>query len=146
MFRNKLFRWLLLTLGLFAIIALTGMNVYSLYDIRDKMVEGEEKRQLALLDDMVHKIRRQFYAPLDGLGSLELEPVERTIANEGKFPPLVQEKIINVSKQPLFDGIYYTPEGTDPCQDSASIYVFDYSDNEMDYTDVYPSYLPRSQR
>lgn len=139
MFRNKLFRWILLTLGLFAIIALTGMNVYSLYDIRDKMVEGEEERQLALLDDLVDNVRSRFYAPFDGLGSLELEPVEHTIANEGRFPPLVQDKIVNVSKDPLFDGIYYTPEGVDPCQEDTRIYAFDYSSDHMKYTDQYPS-------
>lgn len=141
MLRSKALRWALLGIGLLAIIALTGMNVYSLYDIRDRMVDGEEERQLQILDDMVRDISFNIYEPFNGLGSLELEPTENTIVNYGKFPPSVHEKIIAASKSPLFDGIYYTPEGTDPCVENSMIYSFNYSTQRMDFTNDYPSTL-----
>jgi len=139
MFNSKFLRWVLLTLGLFAILALTGMNVYSLYDIRDRMVENEEERQLALLEDLVDDVRREFYIPFRGFESLEMEPIERAISESGTFPPQIHEKIINAAQHPLFSGIYYTPEGTDPCEQNTSIYIYNYERSEMQYRDDYPS-------
>lgn len=141
MFRSKAFRWALLGIGLLAIIALTGMNVYSLYDIRAKMIDGEEERQLSLVDDLTRNIWRQIYQPFEGLGTLELEPTESTIENSGKFPPLLHEKIISAAESPLFDGLYYTPEGTDPCIIGTKVYVYNYSTQIMEYTENYPTTL-----
>lgn len=139
MFNSKFLRWVLLTLGLFAILALTGMNVYSLYDIRDRMVENEEERQLALLDDLIDDVRREFYIPFRGFESLEMEPIEKAISQSGTFPPQIHEKIINAAQHSLFNGIYYTPEGTDPCEENTSIYIYNYERSEMQYRDDYPS-------
>lgn len=138
MFNSKLVRWILLTLGLIAILALTGMNVYSLYDIRDRMVEGEQERQLALVEDLIDNVRREFYLPFRGLDRMELEPIEQSISRYGSFPPQIHEKIINAASHPIFNGIYYTPEGTDPCEEGTKIYVYDYSSAEMHHTDEYP--------
>ncbi len=141
MFTSKAFRWALLGIGLLAIIALTGMNVYSLYDIRDRMVDGEEERQLSLVDELTRNVWRQIYQPFEGLGTLELEPTERTIETSGKFPPQLHEKIISAAESPLFDGLYYTPEGTDPCIEGSKVYVYNYSTQIMEYTENYPSNL-----
>lgn len=137
--RKKGFRYLLLGLGFVAVIALTGMNVYSLYDIRDKMTLGEEERQMALLDDLVRDVRLQVLEPFLGLNKLELEPVEYTIEETGQFPPQLQEKVLAASNSPVFDGIYYTPENIDPCLEGTEIYAFDYSSNQLKLTDTYPT-------
>lgn len=141
MFKSKAFRWALLGIGLLAIIALTGMNVYSLYDIRARMIDGEEERQLSLVDELTRNVWRQIYQPFEGLGNLELEPTESTIENSGMFPPQLHEKIISAAESPLFDGLYYTPEGTDPCIDGTKVYVYNYSTQIMEYTENYPSTL-----
>ena len=137
--RKKGFRYLLLGLGFVAVIALTGMNVYSLYDIRDKMTLGEEERQMALLDDLVRDVRLQVLEPFLGLNKLELEPVEYTIEETGQFPLQLQEKVLSASNSPVFDGIYYTPENIDPCLEGTEIYAFDYSSNQLKLTDTYPT-------
>ncbi len=139
MFRNKAFRWILLLVGVAAIIALTGMNVYSLYDIRDRMAEGEKKRQISLIDDLVGNIRNEVYQPFRGLGRIELEPVERSIAKYGKFPNQVQQRINTAATSPIFNGIYYTPDGVDPCVQGAEIYSYNYEDQSLTLTDDYPS-------
>lgn len=141
MIKSKIFRWALLGIGLIAIIALTGMNVYSLYDIRDRMIVGEEERQLSLLDDLIRDVRREIYAPFTGLNQLELEPTENTITAYGKFPPQVHEKIVRAAGSPIFDGVYYTPDGTDPCIEDTKVYAFNYRTETMDFTDTYPSTL-----
>lgn len=139
MIRNKAFRWILLALGLFAIIALTGMNVYSLYDIRDRIADGEEKRQISVLEEQVRVIRDQIYAPLQGLRTLELEPTEYTIPATGKFPTQMHEKIVSAAESPIFNSIYYTPEDVDPCVDGAQTYAYNYSTHTLYLTDEYSS-------
>lgn len=141
MIRNKIFRWLLLGLGVAAVVALTGMNVYSLYEIRDTMSAGEEERQLALLDEVIRDVRREIYTPFDGLHKIELEPVEYYISKSGQFPPQLQEKVSSAAESPLYDGIYYTPADIDPCQDSTKVYAYNYSTKELERTSVYPSIL-----
>ncbi len=141
MIRSKVFRWALLGIGLLAIIALTGMNVYSLYDVRDRMIDGEEERQLALLDELIRNVRHEIYEPFNGLNQLELEPTENTMTSYGKFPPQVHEKIVKAADSPLFDGVYYTPEGTDPCLEESSVYSYNYAKQSMDFTNNYPSTL-----
>ncbi len=137
--RKKGFRYLLLGLGFAAVIALTGMNVYSLYDIRDKMTLGEEERQMALLDDLVRDVRYEVLDPFLGLNALELEPVGYSIEETGQFPPQLQEKLILASKSPVYDGIYYTPENTDPCVEGSEIYAFDYTTNQLELTNTFPT-------
>lgn len=139
MIRNKAFRWVLLALGLIAILALTGMNVYSLYDIRDRIAEGEEERQISVLEEQVRVIRDQIYAPLQGLRTLELEPTEYTIPATGKFPSLMHEKIVSAAESPIFNSIYYTPENVDPCVEGAQTYAYDYSRHTLYLTDEFSS-------
>lgn len=136
---RKSFRYLLLGLGIIAIITLTGMNVYSLYDIRDKISLGEEERQMALLDDLVRDVTLELYTPFLGLNKLELDPVEYSIENTGQFPPQLQEKLLLASQSSIYDGLYYTPVNVDPCLENSQIYAFDYFTNQLELTNIYPT-------
>lgn len=136
---KKSFRYLLLGLGLIAIITLTGMNVYSLYDIRDKISLGEEERQMALLDDLVRDVTLELYTPFLGLNKLELDPVEYSIEKTGQFPPQLQEKLLLASQSSIYDGLYYTPVNVDPCLENSQIYAFDYFSNQLELTNMYPT-------
>ncbi len=139
--RNKAIRYLLLGLGFAAVIALTGMNVYSLYDIRDKMTMGVEERQIALVEDLIQDVRREIYSPFTGLNKIELEPVEYSISESGQFPPQLQEKIEKAAASPLFTGIYYTPADIDPCSIDSKIYAYNYTDHLLEHTSNYPTIL-----
>ncbi|MBD3616666.1 MAG: HAMP domain-containing histidine kinase [Gracilimonas sp.] len=136
--RNRAFRWVLLMSGLVAIIALAGMNVLSLYDLRDRMVEGEEERRIDQMDEINDTIRNQIIDPLRGLGKIELEPIESSIQQTGQFPDNMQEILIKASQSPFFTGIYFTPENTNPCDENTSIYVYNPEQNQINPTDDYP--------
>ncbi|MAO65496.1 MAG: two-component sensor histidine kinase [Balneola sp.] len=139
--RNRVFRWGLLMVGLIAIITLTGMNVLSLYDLRDRMVESEEERRIDQLDEINDSIRNQILAPLRGLYKLELEPIESSIQQTGHLPNNIQDVLQRSSESPFFTNIYFTPEGTDPCTDNATIYKYHEDLNEVNSTSEYPDLL-----
>lgn len=125
--------------GLVAIIALTGMNVLSLYDLRDRMVESEEERRIDQLDEINDSIRNQVLQPLRGLYQLELEPIEESLQQSGQLPDNIQEVLVRSSQSPYFTGIYFTPESIDPCQEESSIYKFDPVNNDIFPTDDFPN-------
>lgn len=141
LFKSKALRWFLLLLGLGAIIALTGMNVYSLYGLRDQMIEGEKERRIDQLDEISKNIRLKLLEPLIGLYKIDVENVESSIDETGQFPRNVQEKLIAASEYELYKGIYYTPEGTDPCDENAQVYEFDYETHQIALTPDYPELL-----
>lgn len=139
--RSKAVRWFLLLLGLGAIIALTGMNVYSLYGLRDQMIEGEEERRMDQLEEITQSIRLSLLEPLIGLYKIDLENVETSIEKTGQFPKNVQEKLYKASQYGLYTGIYYTPEQTDPCDENAKVYKYNYETHKIFLTSEYPDLL-----
>ncbi len=140
-FRNRGFRWILLMLGLIAIIALTGMNVLSLYSLRDRMVQSEEERRVDQLDEINDTIRHEIIEPLRGLYKIEMEPVEPTIQKTGQFPVNMQEVLARASQSPYFDNIYFTPENVDPCNPENQIFIYNPSENRIHLTKDFPSLI-----
>lgn len=138
---NKVIRWGLLSTSLIAILTLTAMNVYMLFDVRDTLIQGEQKKQLALLDEVVLNVRRTIYRPYRGFNTLELEPIEGSIEKRGQFPEQVREKIVQVAMSPVFSGVYYTPANVDPCTEGSQVYVLDHETSLLNLTNQYPQNL-----
>jgi len=138
---NKVIRWSLLSASLIAILTLTAMNVYMLYDVRDTLIQGEQKKQLALLDEVVLNVRRTIYRPYRGFNTLELEPIEGSIEERGQFPEQVREKIVQVANSPVFSAVYYTPANVDPCIEGSQIYVLNREMSLLNLTNQYPQNL-----
>lgn len=137
--RNRGFRWTLLMVGLVAIIGLTGMNVLSLYDLRDRMVESEEERRIDQLDEINDTIRNQVLEPLRGISKVELEPIEQALQQTGQLPDNIEQILTRSSQSPFFTGIYFTPENTDPCLENSTVYKYDPVRNQIDPTTDYPN-------
>ena len=117
------------------------MNVYMIYDVRDTLIQGEQKKQIALLDEVVLNVRRTIYRPYRGFNTLELEPIEGSNEERGQFPEQVREKIVQVAMSPVFSGVYYTPANVDPCTEGSQIYVLDRETSLLNLTNQYPQNL-----
>ena len=138
---NRAIRWTLLMLGLFAVIALTGMNVYSLYDIRDRVAESETERQIKKVDEITQKVWNVLYQPFRSLTKLDLEPIETSLNRTGTFPSNIEETLKDIAGNKLFTSIYYTPEAADPCVDNTPVYTYNTRTFEMEQTQTYSSLL-----
>ena len=86
------------------------MNVYTLYEVRDTLIEGEQKKQIALLDEIALNVRRTIYRPYRGFNTLELEPIKGSLEQNGQFPEQIREKLVQVAESPVFNGVYYTQQ------------------------------------
>lgn len=124
---KRALRWILLALGLIGIITLTGLNLYSLYDIKDRIIGTEKDRQLKKVEEIATNVRREMYNHTMGLSRLELDPIEQTFKQTGQFPEEMNKIIEKAAENRMFSSIYYTPEGLDPCSSNSHIFSFDYS-------------------
>ncbi|MFN1835330.1 sensor histidine kinase [Balneola sp. MJW-20] len=138
-FKNRTLRWVLLTIGLCSIIILTGMNVYSLYNLRDNMVNTEETRQIEQVQNLTSAIRLEMIGPFRGINQMELEPMERVILEDRVFPKRLQEKIEAGYESPIYTDIYFTPENVNPCEPEQSIYLYDHRNKKLIEEDTYPA-------
>ncbi|MBK98411.1 MAG: two-component sensor histidine kinase [Balneola sp.] len=138
---NRFLRWGLFSLSLSAILILTAMNVYTLYEVRDTLIEGEQKKQIALLDEIALNVRRTIYRPYRGFNTLELEPIKGSLELNGQFPEQIREKLVQVAESPVFNGVYYTPADIDPCIEGSRVYELDRGSTLLSLTDNYPQIL-----
>tara|TARA_B100000575_G_scaffold294609_1_gene312117 strand:- start:28033 stop:29745 length:1713 start_codon:yes stop_codon:yes gene_type:complete len=138
---NRFLGWGLFSISLSAILILTAMNVYTLYEVRDTLIVGEQKKQIALLDEIALNVRRTIYRPYRGFNTLELEPIKGSLEQNGQFPEQIREKLVQVAESPVFNGVYYTPVEIDPCIEGSRVYELDRGSTLLNLTDNYPQIL-----
>lgn len=136
--RNRLLRWILLMVGLFAIIALTGMNVFSLYDIRERVTESESERQLKKAEELTALVQSKIYDPFTKPLNID-DQTEASLENNGEISKTLEKIFIDLADNPYTSSIYYTPASKDPCETGTSIYYFNQSDMKMETTGDYSS-------
>ncbi|PKD42998.1 sensor histidine kinase [Rhodohalobacter barkolensis] len=119
-------RWLFLSLGIVAVLALTVMNVYSLYALRESTIESAKDNKKSQLDEFTLQVRHQFGGPFRELRKLDIEKLENSWSVSGNFPTHFIEVLVMASEEPLYDDIYYNPSDSDACYDSDQpLYKFD---------------------
>ena len=136
--RNRLVRWILLMLGLVAIIALTGMNVFSLYDIRERVTESESDRQLKKAEEITTLVQSEIYQPFTKLLNIDNQ-AEASLENTGTLSKTLEKIFTDLADNPYTSSIYYTPADKDPCEAGTIIYYFNQSDKDLQTTDQYSS-------
>lgn len=119
-------RWVLLTVGIIAVVGLTSMNVYSLYTIRDHNVESSKEAKQLKITEFTDRIRHNFIEPFIGLSSIDMHKVEEEFNKSGQFPPKALDLLERAAQDSIFTGIYYTPANSETCQsENPSLLRFD---------------------
>lgn len=138
--RNRFLRWLLLMVGLGAIIALTGMNVFSLYDIRNRVTESENERQLKKAEDITLIVRDEIYTPFNKLLNIN-DDLEATLEQGNRSPETLISILADLSNNPYINSIYYTPVDKDPCINDESIFYYNKDRRRIQPTNNYSTLL-----
>jgi len=111
-------RWLFLSLGIVAVLALTAMNIYSLYALRESTIDSAKDNKKSQLDEFTFQIRHQFGGPFRELRKLDIEKLQSSWEVSGNFPNHFIEVLVKAANDPLYDDIYYNPSDSDACYDS----------------------------
>lgn len=109
-------RWILLAAGIVAILGLTGMNVYSLYALRNQSIDSQKENKKLQVAEFADKARNRFRTPFAGLLSKDIEKLESTYRQTGQFTPEVLKIMHNAAADSIYEGIYFIPANTNDCQ------------------------------
>lgn len=124
-------RWILLAAGIVAILGLTGMNVYSLYALRDQTIDSQKENKKLQVTEFADKARNRFKKPFDGLGSKDIKKLEDTFQNTGQFPEEVLEILDKAASDSIYRGIYYIPANTSNCQQQEHFLKYNPNENRF---------------
>src|SRR5690625_5584013 len=84
--KGNTLRWFFLGLGLLAVVALTALNIYSLYALRESTIEAEKENRKVQLEEFTQKVRYRFYQPFRVIRNLDITEMEQSWEEFGAFP------------------------------------------------------------
>jgi signal transduction histidine kinase len=130
-------QWILLIIGITAVVGLTAMNVYSLFTLRKSSVESQRQSKKLELAEFAERIRYRFIKPFRGLGSLENKHIEQTFENTGQLPKKANNIISKAASDSIFKAIYYIPAHSKSCERHESLLRYNADGNHFYPTSHY---------
>ncbi|MEX0647929.1 MAG: HAMP domain-containing sensor histidine kinase [Balneolaceae bacterium] len=119
-------RWFFFGVAFIAVVALTGLNIYSLYALRETTIESAKENKKSQLEEFSHQVRQRFYRPFWDIAKLDMELVENTWQSSGNFPNSFKKVLTDALDDSLFSEIYFIPQEMDGCQNpDKPIYKYD---------------------
>lgn len=126
MYNKRTLRVLFFGIGLIAVVTLTGMNVYSLYELRESSIEAAKDHKKNQIEEFTSQVRYRFFRPFRGIRKLDIEYLQEHYIRHGDFPDNFKEVLVQASQDSIFGDIYFSPASIDHCLDSSEpIYKFD---------------------
>lgn len=127
-------RWILLAGGIIAILGLTGMNVYSLYELHENTLESNRENKKLQIAEFSDKIRYRFFESYAGLSSIDTKHLQTTFQQTGQFTQEVTSLLNRAAKDSIYENIYFIPGNSDLCQQQKPI--LRYSGSRQKFVEV----------
>ncbi|MCC5932841.1 MAG: HAMP domain-containing histidine kinase [Balneolales bacterium] len=118
-------RRLLLALGIIGILALTGMNLYSIYALHMSAVTTSVEKNREQLEDLSQWVRVRMRQNSGNLWTLEASELKRIAEYPDQIPAALIQYLNHVSNDQLYDDIYYTLDGDRVCSPESGVMRFD---------------------
>lgn len=113
-------------LGILAVVALTVLNIYSLYALRESTIEAEKENRKVQLEEFTQKVRYRFYQPFRGIRNLDINKMEASWEEFGAFPEHFYTVLDEAIDDSLYLDIYYTPDHMNGCfQPDYPLYIYE---------------------
>lgn len=133
-------RWILLAAGVITILGLTGMNVYSLYALKEHTIESDRENKKLQIAEFADRLRYRFFKDFHGLGSSDINRLENYFHQTGTFTKEVVQLLNEAAGDKMYEGIYFVPAETDVCQQNDPILQYNSSSHQFsrssEYTEV----------
>ncbi|MCH8566626.1 MAG: HAMP domain-containing histidine kinase [Balneolales bacterium] len=135
------FRFALLAMGITAILALTGMNLFSLYALHISAVESSVDKQREQLEDLVLGVRARTWLPVSDLWRIDMQRVKELQQQREGFPEQMYEIAQKIAEDPLYGEAFFMSASSEPCSGDFSIQRFDNISGRFTYTVDVPDYV-----
>ena len=134
-------RWWLFIVGIVALLGLTGMNVYSLYQLHIRTVTSDKEAKKAELSSFTYDVRNRFYRPFWELSKLNMASLQKAIESSQKLPEQFLDIIKDTSKDSLFTDIYFAKKPPEKCTDSYNVRKFSVLQKSFLPVEEYPELI-----
>ena len=131
--RTSTSRIILLSLGIIAIVWLTGMNIYSLYSLHENTVNASVENQRNQVDELAAATRSRFYRSIRDLNRFDMSEMREVINRRSPMPDSYQSLLNQITEDPLLTDIYFIDARNDNCENGN---VLKYN-SETEQFDVY---------
>lgn len=132
------FRWVLLGIGLLAIVGLTGMNVYSLYSLHVSKVTSSIENQKNQLTEISDQVRSRFRTPVQDIWKLNMEQIQHTVENEQDAPAEFLQMLKIASDDSIFSDIYFSDSACKACDGEGTLQRYNASAHQLEMVNNYP--------
>lgn len=136
--RYSSLRWILLAAGVIAILGLTSMNVYSLYELHESTIQVDRQPKKLQVAEFADRVRYRFFKPFWGLGSTNIERLKSQFSQNNQFTGAINKRVKQAATDSIFNGIYFIPSSLEGCGQSRSILKYHTDKEKLIWDDGYP--------
>lgn len=120
-------RWFFFGIAILAVLALTAMNIYSLYALRDSTIESAKENRKFQLEEYTNHTWHHFAKPFRGIRNLDMADLENSWQTSGSFPDHFNLVLFEALEDSLFSDIYFVPHHLNGCyKPDYPVYKFNY--------------------
>jgi hypothetical protein len=76
MYNTKSLRLIFFGIGLIAVVALTGMNIYSMHELRKSTIEVAQEDKKNQIEEFTTQVRYRFFQPFRSIRKLDIENLQ----------------------------------------------------------------------
>jgi signal transduction histidine kinase len=113
--KRSTLRWFFLGIGIIAVLALTTLNIYSLYALRESTIEAAKDNKKNQLEEFTSQVRYRFTSPFFEIRKLNMDHLEKSWAISGSFPAHFKDVLHEAIQDSLFSEIHYIPDNVNGC-------------------------------
>lgn len=115
-----------------AILALTLLNVYSLYELRNSSIESATDVKKLQIEEFANTIQHHFYESVWDIRKLDMNTVGQGWQNDQNLPKSFIDILQTVSEDPLYSSIHFIHKNEDGCVDpELPVYEFNAPQNKF---------------
>lgn len=127
------FRWILLGLGLFSLLGLTGMNVYSLYALHENTLHSSMEKPKNQLVEVSNETRNIIMNKLRDRFRQNMPLIQNAIANNEKMPESFYTLLAAGQESPVFVDIFFSDADCNACDGNGAIQWYNPETKELEW-------------
>jgi signal transduction histidine kinase len=139
MLKKKRLRWILFVVGIVAVLALTAITAFSLFALRKNSIASQRQAKKLQVSDFANQVRHRLGEPFHKLYAVNIADLQKSFQSSKSFPKDAAQILMRVSKDSLYQRIFYLPAGSHACGNHKPIYRFNPRTQKFDATSAYPS-------
>ncbi|MEX1122383.1 MAG: histidine kinase dimerization/phospho-acceptor domain-containing protein, partial [Balneolales bacterium] len=132
------FRWILLGIGITAIVGLTGMNVYSLYSLHMNTVNNSIENQKNQLSEVSEQVRNRFRTPVRDIWKLNMGKIQHSSRKGKKTHREFLEMLEIASNDSIFSDIYFSGPDCQACEGEGELQHYNPVTNQLEWVSESP--------